>query len=103
LVFLALWLSGVAGAASRLPASVATVPVHQLAWWLSLAAYGLYVAQLSWVLSRIGNFTFLTALLFPVPFVVFVGVFCISAFQLVILRRVRWKGRSIDVGERRRR
>jgi 4,4'-diaponeurosporenoate glycosyltransferase len=69
-------------------------------WWLSLGTYGLYVAQLAWVLSRIGSFTFLTAALFPLPFVFFVVVFLISVFRLVVLRKVRWKGRSIDVRNR---
>jgi 4,4'-diaponeurosporenoate glycosyltransferase len=101
LVLLVLWLSGVAGAALRLPVVVATTPVFGLVWWLSVGAYGLYVAQLSWVLSHIGRFTLLTAVLFPVPFVFFVGVFSVSLFRLVVLRKVRWKGRSIDVRDRR--
>lgn len=100
LALLILWFSGIAGAAFRLPVVVAAGPAFTLSWWPALGVYGLYTVQLAWILSRIGTFTLLSALVFPLHFTFFVAVFCISLFQLMVLRKVRWKGRSIDVPHR---
>jgi len=61
--------------------------------WLVL--YVLYLFQLHWMLRRIGNFGFLTALLFPIPLIFFVFVFAYSIVRIFFVRRVRWKGRDV--------
>jgi len=65
--------------------------------------YGLCVAQIHFMLVRIGNFGFLTALLFPVPLCIFVLIFLYSLFISFVVRRVVWRGRSIRVTLRRQR
>jgi 4,4'-diaponeurosporenoate glycosyltransferase len=57
---------------------------------------GLYVLQIHWMLLRIGNFGFLTALLFQVPLVFFVTVFGLSLLRIFLMKRVPWKGRTVN-------
>jgi hypothetical protein len=47
------------------------------------------------MLARIGNFRPLTALLYPVPQVFFLGVFLKSLLDAFVVKRVNWKGRSL--------
>lgn len=54
-----------------------------------------YVFQVYWMLRRIGNFKFITALFFQIPLIFFISVFCISLFKTFILRRTSWKGRTV--------
>ncbi len=55
----------------------------------------LYILQVHWMLRRIGTFKLITALLYPVPLVFFITVFCISIFKIFILRKTNWKGRTL--------
>ena len=55
----------------------------------------LYILQVHWMLRRIGNFRFITALLFQIPLIFFIIVFCISMFKTFILRKTNWKGRTV--------
>jgi 4,4'-diaponeurosporenoate glycosyltransferase len=57
---------------------------------------GLYVLQIHWMLQRIGNFGFLPALLFQVPLVFFVFVFGLSLFRIFFMKKVPWKGRTVN-------
>jgi 4,4'-diaponeurosporenoate glycosyltransferase len=57
----------------------------------------LYILQIYWILSRMGNYGLYTALLYPVPFVFFAAVFIISLRRTFFLREVSWKGRKIDI------
>lgn len=57
----------------------------------------LYVFQVHWMLSRIGNFRFITALFFQVPLIFFIIVFFISLYKTFILGRANWKGRSLTI------
>jgi 4,4'-diaponeurosporenoate glycosyltransferase len=47
------------------------------------------------MLRRIGNFGSLTALLFPLPLLFFVGVFTLSFIRIFFRGKVRWKGREV--------
>jgi hypothetical protein len=55
----------------------------------------LYVFQLHWMLYRIGNFGFFTALLFQIPLVFFVLIFALSLLRIFFVKKVRWKGRVV--------
>jgi 4,4'-diaponeurosporenoate glycosyltransferase len=57
----------------------------------------LYILQIYWVLSRMGNYGVYTALLYPLPFVFFAAVFVISLLRTFFLREVSWKGRKINI------
>jgi 4,4'-diaponeurosporenoate glycosyltransferase len=57
----------------------------------------LYILQIYWILSRMGNYRFYTAVLYPFPFVFFATVFVISLLRTFFLRKVSWKGRRIDI------
>jgi 4,4'-diaponeurosporenoate glycosyltransferase len=62
-----------------------------LAW----AAVG---GQLWWMLRRLGSFHWLTAALFPIPLLAFVGLFVRSAGLRLARRPVKWRGRRIVRG-----
>lgn len=55
----------------------------------------LYILQIHWMLFRIGNFGFSTALLFQIPLIFFVIVFAYSILRIFLLGKVRWKGREV--------
>jgi len=65
--------------------------------WLFQAGvlYSLYAVQFHWMLRRIGNFGFLTAVLFPLPLLFFVAVFTLSFIRIFFRGKVRWKGREV--------
>ena len=58
--------------------------------------YLLFAAQLYWMLTRIGTYRWYTAFFFPIPLVFFVMVFFWSCISTFIIRKVQWKGRSIE-------
>ena len=62
-----------------------------------LAAYCAYVVQLWWLLRRLGNFGWLTALTYPVSLAFFVVVFLRSLSLTLTRQSVRWKGRVIPL------
>ena len=68
--------------------------------WTEVLAYmvldGLYVLQVHWMLMRIGNFGFPTALFFQVPLVFFALVFGWSLLRIFFVRKVKWKGRTVN-------
>jgi 4,4'-diaponeurosporenoate glycosyltransferase len=62
---------------------------------VGLVGYGAYVAQLRALLSRLGNFGILTALLYPVHMLFFAGVFLRSIATAAAGGTVAWKGRRV--------
>ena len=62
---------------------------------VGLVGYGAYVAQLRALLSRLGNFGILTALLYPAHILFFAGVFLRSIATAAVGGTVAWKGRRV--------
>jgi 4,4'-diaponeurosporenoate glycosyltransferase len=91
LLAVVVWLSLPIQAAAGLVAALAGL--GSLAW--ALVAYGLVVAELAWLLRRVGRFGPLTALAYPVPLVAFLGLLARSGLRLVTGRPTRWKGRAV--------
>jgi 4,4'-diaponeurosporenoate glycosyltransferase len=90
------WILGFFAAAGL--AAIALVLPGQLQLPLHLALYALFAGQLAWQLSRLGNYRFCTALLYPIPLLFFTVVFLFSLRRTFLLRTVRWKGRTISLG-----
>ena len=61
------------------------------------ALYVLYMAQLWWMLRRIGSFSWWAWLLYPVPLAFFVAIFLRSLWLTLVRRRVSWRGRDVDL------
>lgn len=100
LVLITAWVSLCINAAwwlGRLPldTSASTADVQ-----LGVVAYAAVAAQLWWVFRRIGTFGPATAVLFPVPLVFFLLVFCRSIVRTALRGSVEWKGRQIATRER---
>jgi 4,4'-diaponeurosporenoate glycosyltransferase len=95
LVLIVAWISGSIGTTRNLVEAIAATNSVQIAIWGGL--YVLFAAQIYWMLVRIGNFKFYTALLFPIPLSFFVLVFTYSFVRIFLARSVKWKGREIDL------
>ena len=62
---------------------------------LWLAAYALSVAQVAWLLRRVGTFHWGTALFYPAPLIFYFVVFVRSVRRARNRQTVAWKGRQI--------
>lgn len=86
LLFL-LWMAGYYSSFSSLDLSVGYSVIRYLT--LSFFFYLL--------LKRTGDYRWYDALLYPLHFLFFIVVFLYSLYQTIIVKKVSWKGRKIDV------
>lgn len=103
------WTKGFASGAGQTPLPILllviawmiglmTVPLglafagNPLLW---LAAYGLCVAQIAWLLRCVGTFRWSTALLYPASLIFYFVVFTRSVLRSRSKQTVAWKGRQI--------
>ena len=93
LVMIVCWVFGGVSLTRHLIQSAVAGNEMGLLFFLLLDA--VYVGQIHWMLSRIGNFGFSTAVFFQIPLLFFVLVFFLSIAQTFVLRRSRWKGRTV--------
>jgi hypothetical protein len=63
-----------------------------------LIGYALYTIQLYFMVKYVGRFGRLAPLLHPLSTLFFLVVMLYSAYQVLFLRRVAWKGRNVEVG-----
>lgn len=91
------WVFGGVGVTRQLVQSaILGNPVDFLGWFVLDV---LYIFQIHWMLFRIGNFGFSTALLFQIPLIFFVIVFTYSILRIFLVRKVRWKGRDVKTAK----
>ena len=95
LILIVAWIAGSIGTTRSLIEVIVATNNVQIALFGSL--YILYAAQIYWMLVRIGNFKFYTALFYPIPMSFFVVVFTYSFVRIFLVRSVKWKGREIDL------
>jgi len=95
LILIVAWISGSIGTTRSLIEAIVDTNNVQIAIWGGL--YVSYAAQIYWMLVRIGNFKFYTALFYPIPMSFFVLVFTYSFVRIFLARSVKWKGREIDL------
>jgi len=101
LVATILWVSGAAASSVDLVSWLAGSGSNATAGvWLVWAAFAL---QFGVMLRQLGNFGVWVALLYPLAFAAFVLVFVDSLWLTVVRRRVRWRGRTVPLPQRRRR
>lgn len=95
LLMISAWIS--AGAASL--DAIRGWTTHGFSAWVvaGLIAYVAYVAQLWWMLRKLGNFGVATAMTYPISLVFFVGIFVRSLYLTLVRNSVRWKDRVIPV------
>ncbi|SHK26660.1 4,4'-diaponeurosporenoate glycosyltransferase [Anaerobranca californiensis DSM 14826] len=93
LLLITLWVSGMVGV------TITTIRTFLVGEYL-LEVYGLFLLyglQLYWLLSKIGNFSPLIIISFPINLLFFIYVFIRSFIMTFIFKRVNWKGRKIKV------
>ena len=93
LAMIVLWIAGGFSTTRHLIQNGLLGDFAALAVWAGMDL--LYVLQIFWMLTRIGNFRFSTALFFQIPLLFFLAVFLLSLFRTFVLRRVTWKGRTV--------
>jgi 4,4'-diaponeurosporenoate glycosyltransferase len=94
------WITGGVGVTRYLLQSAVSGEFANLIWLLIINF--LYVFQIHWMLSRIGNFGFLTAILYPIPLLFFIFVFALSLMRIFFFGEVRWKGRVVRTTDKKR-
>jgi 4,4'-diaponeurosporenoate glycosyltransferase len=96
LLLCVLWVTGGIVAAVRSCLFLAATSDPGQAAWAAVAYLG-YVLLVGWNARKAGHWHPGAILLYPVPLVIFVLVFVLSWIRTRILRRVSWRGRSIDL------
>lgn len=68
-------------------------------WQDGVYIYGyVLTGLLTWVVSRkVGNFSILIVLIYPIFVLFFIGLFTYSIKQTKKKKQVTWKGRSLDL------
>ncbi len=95
LIMVVAWITGAVGTTRNLIESLFLADNAGLISWGIL--YAAYFIQIYWMLRRIGNFSIIAALFFPLPLLFFILVFAYSFVKIFILRSVKWKGREIEM------
>jgi len=98
LIMVIAWITGAIGTTRHLLQAAIITDISLVTLWGLL--YIAYAIQIYWMLYRIGNFKPYTALLFPVPLLLFIIIFSYSFLIIFIRRNVIWKGRTIKVSRR---
>ena len=98
LIMIIAWITGAIGTTRNLIQTLISTDMSLSTLWGIL--YITYAIQIYWMLYRIGNFKFYTALLFPIPLLFFLIVFTYSFIIIFIRKNVSWKGRTIEVKSR---
>ncbi|MFW6254226.1 MAG: glycosyltransferase family 2 protein [Chitinivibrionales bacterium] len=92
-IIITLWISAgllAAGLLIRVPGA------DRLQVFAGGCSYAAFVAQMWWMLRRVGNFSFFTALLYPIQIFFFTIIFIRSFVLSNILHKLTWKGREIQ-------
>jgi 4,4'-diaponeurosporenoate glycosyltransferase len=90
-----LWIGGSITATRYFIEALLNPSVTSILLWGG--AYLGYAFQIFWMLFRVGNFRFYTALFYPVPLLFFMYV-CLRSFILIFIKRsVSWKGIRINL------
>lgn len=93
------WTKNLAGGAAGTRPLVLLVVVAWIGFLLTAprtpAFYLLAVAQLAVLLRRVGRFSPLTAVLYPIPLAFFLVVLVRSLVLTYVRRQVRWRGRTV--------
>jgi len=95
LVAVVAWVTGAVSTTRHALALSAGTGVESTAW---LAVAALYAGQMRWMLTRVGNYGWWPAVLFPIPIAFFIGVFVLSFFRTTLRKHVSWKGRAVRTG-----
>jgi 4,4'-diaponeurosporenoate glycosyltransferase len=95
LILIVAWICGSIGTTRSLIEAIIATNNVQIA--ISGSLYILYAVQVYWMLVRVGNFKFYTALFYPIAMTFFVVVFIHSFVRIFLVRSVKWKGREINL------
>lgn len=95
LLAISVWIAGAVSAVTQW-FSLAAAPAEAI--WLAALLYAAYAGQLVMLLRYAGNFG-LTGLVFPVPLLIFLYGFALSAYDTYVRGTVSWKGRNLNAGK----
>lgn len=89
-----LWLTALSAAAVSVVRDAAMLSGNI---WRSLGLYALCAAETAFAARQLGNFRWSAIVFYPIFLMGFHVIFLASVFKRLILRRVTWKGRTIDL------
>ena len=93
MALIVMWMSAGISTFILLARSVAQM---EQGWPLvSISMYLLFVAQIRWMLTKIGTFGWVNALAFPVFFIFFISLFFYSTLTKLLGQKTAWKGRHV--------
>lgn len=90
------WVTGALGAFVRAVGLLFPSTAAAGGCWLAICC--LYALEIRWILRRIGRFRWWAWALYPLPMLFFCAIVLYSLFSVVIIGRVRWKGRIVKTG-----
>lgn len=93
MLMLVCWIFGGVSLTRHLLESVFAADMNAILNWLLLDI--LFIAQIQWMLVRIGNFGLRTAIFFQIPLLFFVLIFTLSIIKALVIRKASWKGRKV--------
>lgn len=94
MAMLVCWIFGGVSLTRHLIEALISGNGHAILIWLALDL--LYIVQIQWMLTRIGNFGLRTSIFFQIPLLFFVFVFTLSLIKSSVIGRSRWKGRVVN-------
>ena len=98
-VMVFLWIASLISVSYHLVADLLST---QLTWIILYAAcYAIWVIILFALTKQIGQFSKWSIVFFPIPLLVFICVFVLSAIKKTFRLKVRWKGRTIATETKR--
>lgn len=93
-----LWISGSIYPTTHTIASLRDFNLMGI--YLGAILYVMFAAQIFWLLRKIGNFSILAALFYPFFLIFFFIVFFYSVIITIFKKRVRWKGRKVNLSSK---
>lgn len=97
MIMLVCWIFGGVSLTRHLIEALISGNGQAILIWLALDL--LYISQIHWMLTRIGNFGLRTSFFFQIPLLFFVFVFTLSLIKSTVFGKSRWKGRVVDAGK----
>ncbi len=95
LVMVILWIVGSIQPVALIIGSI--TDLHIPGMYMGAILYVMYGAQIFWMLKKIGNFSIMAALAYPVYLLFFFVVFFYSMAMSLLKKKVSWKGRKVNL------
>jgi 4,4'-diaponeurosporenoate glycosyltransferase len=94
LIMVILWIAGAFYPLTLIIENIMNLNIIELS--VGLTFYFLYAVQLFWMINRIGNFSLLVPICFPVFVLFFIVIFFWSVILTIFKLNIKWKDRNVN-------